>query len=192
MRSHADELLAIVALESRARARRSSSARTWARSSRACASGWPRSACCRTGCCTSSRRRPSSSPSWRCPAITTHDLPTIAGLWTGADLEAQKRIGLRPNEDGTRGLRNKLRDLGGLDEHAAPELAIEATHRVLARAPSRILLATLDDAVATPDRPNMPGTINEWPNWSLPLPAPLEDIESAELPRHLARLLARE
>ena len=135
---------------------------------------------------------PEQFPELALSSITTHDLPTIAGLWTGADLEAQKRIGLHPNEDGTRGLRNKLRDLGGLDEHAPPQLAIEATHRVLARAPSRILLATLDDAVATPDRPNMPGTINEWPNWSLPLPAPLEDIESAELPRHLARLLARE
>jgi len=135
---------------------------------------------------------PEQFPELALSSITTHDLPTIAGLWTGADVDAQKRIGLHPNEDGTRGLRNKLRDLGGLDEHATPQAAIEATHRALARAPSRILLATLDDAVATPDRPNMPGTVNEWPNWSLPLPSPLEDIESAELPRHLARLLARE
>jgi 4-alpha-glucanotransferase len=134
---------------------------------------------------------PERFPELALSSVTTHDLPTIAGLWTGADIDAQKRIGLHPNEDGTRGLRNKLRDLGGLDEHAAPEQAIEATHRALARAPSRILLATLDDAVATPERPNMPGTINEWPNWSLPLPATLEDIEAAELPRHLAQLLAR-
>jgi 4-alpha-glucanotransferase len=134
---------------------------------------------------------PGEFPELALSSITTHDLPTIAGLWTGADLEAQKRIGLRPNEEGTKGLRDKLRDLGGLDEHAPAQQAIEATHRALARAPSRILLATLDDAVATPERPNMPGTITEWPNWSLPLPMTLEEIETAELPRHLAGLLAR-
>ena len=71
------------------------------------------------------------------------------------------------------------------------EAAIEATHRALARSPSRVLLATLDDAVAVPERPNVPGTVREWPNWSLALPQPLEDIETMELPRRLAAILAR-
>ena len=66
-----------------------------------------------------------------------------------------------------------------------------ATHRALAQAPSRILLATLDDAVAVPERPNVPGTVREWPNWSLALPQPLEEIETMELPRRLAAVLAR-
>jgi 4-alpha-glucanotransferase len=134
---------------------------------------------------------PEKFPELALSSVTTHDLPTIAGLWTGADLEAQRRIGLQPNEAGTKGLRDKLRELGGLDEHAAPAQAVEATHRALARAPSRILLATLDDAVAAPDRPNMPGTIDAWPNWSLPLPASLEELEEAALPRQLARTLSR-
>ena len=34
-------------------------------------------------------------------AVTTHDLPTIAGLWTGADLEAQAAIGREPNAPGS-------------------------------------------------------------------------------------------
>ncbi len=66
-----------------------------------------------------------------------------------------------------------------------------ATHRALAQAPSRILLATLDDAVAVPERPNVPGTVREWPNWSLALPQPLEEIETMDLPRRLADALAR-
>ena len=136
---------------------------------------------------------PEQFPELALASVTTHDLPTIAGLWTGADLEAQQRIGLHPNEDGTGGLRNKLRDLGGLADDAPPRSRSRRRTGRSARAPvARSLLATLDDAVASPERPNMPGTIDEWPNWSLPLPAPLEDIESAELPRHLARLLARE
>ena len=124
-------------------------------------------------------------------SVTTHDLPTIAGLWTGADLEALRRIGQNPNEEGTKGLRDKLRGLGHLNDDARAEEAIEATHRALAQAPSRILLATLDDAVAVPERPNVPGTIREWPNWSLALPQTIEEIETMDLPRRIAGALKR-
>jgi 4-alpha-glucanotransferase len=134
---------------------------------------------------------PEHYPELALSSITTHDLPTIAGLWNGADLESLKRIGLAPNEEGTAALREKLRELGKLDEDAPVEAAIESTHRALARSPSRILLATLDDAVAVPERPNVPGTVREWPNWSLALPQTIEDIEGMELPRRLAAILAR-
>jgi 4-alpha-glucanotransferase len=134
---------------------------------------------------------PEKFPELALSSVTTHDLPTIAGLWTGADLAALKRIGLDPNEEGTKSLRDKLRQLGGLEESAPAEAAIEAVHRALARAPSRVLLATLDDAVAVPERPNVPGTVREWPNWSLALPRPLEEIEEMDLPRRLAAVLAR-
>src|SRR3954471_15335714 len=134
---------------------------------------------------------PRDFPELALSSVTTHDLPTIAGLWTGADLEALKRIGQAPNEEGTRGLRNKLRALGHLNEDAPAEDAIVATHRALAEAPSRILLATLDDAVGVPERPNVPGTVREWPNWSLALPRPLEEIETMDLPRRLAGALKR-
>jgi 4-alpha-glucanotransferase len=124
-------------------------------------------------------------------SVTTHDLATIAGLWSGSDLDDQKRIGLAPNEDGTRGLREKLAREGGIAADAPVETAIERTYATLGEAPSRVLLATLDDALAVPERPNMPGTITEWPNWSLALPRPLEEIEEAPLPRKLAGALAR-
>jgi 4-alpha-glucanotransferase len=134
---------------------------------------------------------PEQFPELALSSVTTHDLPTVAGLWSGADLAALKRIGVDGNEDGTRSLRDKLRKLCDLDEHCAPEIAIEAVHRALARAPSRVLLATLDDAVGIPERPNVPGTVREWPNWSLALPQTLEEIEEMELPRRLAAALAR-
>ena len=134
---------------------------------------------------------PREFPEMALSSVTTHDLPTIAGLWTGADLEALRRIGQAPNEEGTKGLREKLRALGHLEEDAPAEDAIEATHRALADAPSRILLATLDDAVGVSERPNVPGTVREWPNWSLALPQPLEEIETMELPRRIAAALKR-
>jgi len=55
-----------------------------------------------------------------------------------------------------------------------------------------VLLATLDDAIAVPERPNLPGTVAEWPNWSLALPLPLEDREHQERPARIARALDRD
>jgi 4-alpha-glucanotransferase len=134
---------------------------------------------------------PHHFPELALSSVTTHDLPTIAGLWTGADARSQKQIGIDPNEAGTKLLREKLRALGNLEEDASVEAVIESTHRALAQAPSRVLLATLDDAVAAPERPNLPGTVNQWPNWSLALEKPLEEIEEMELPVRLANALKR-
>jgi 4-alpha-glucanotransferase len=49
--------------------------------------------------------------------------------------------------------------------------------------------ATLEDALAVPERPNLPGTTTEWPNWSLALPASLEELERHPLPRAIAGAL---
>ncbi len=134
---------------------------------------------------------PAAFPELALSSVTTHDLPTIAGLWTGADAAAQKKIGIDPNEAGTKALRDKLCDFGGATADASAEAAIESTYRALGKAPSRILLATLDDAVAETERPNLPGTVSERPNWSIALERPLEEIEELELPRRIARALTR-
>jgi 4-alpha-glucanotransferase len=58
-------------------------------------------------------------------------------------------------------------------------------------APSRILTATLDDAMAVEERPNMPATTTEWPNWSLALPKPIETLEKSALARRIASAFRR-
>ena len=110
-------------------------------------------------------------------AVTTHDLPTVAGTWSGADLEAQRSIGLSPNEDGAREVRERLKRTAHIDEGASVEDAVVAAHRALGRAPSRVLVATLEDAMGVEERPNMPGTVDEWPNWSVALPRPIESLD---------------
>jgi 4-alpha-glucanotransferase len=134
---------------------------------------------------------PKTFPELALSSVTTHDLATIAGLWSGSDVADQKRIGVAPNEAGMKSLRDKLAKLDGLDEDAPVEEVIVKTHAALAEAPSRVLLATLDDALAVPERPNMPGTVAEWPNWSLALPKTLEEIETADLPKKVAAALTR-
>ena len=134
---------------------------------------------------------PAKYPRRAMASITTHDLPTVAGLWTGSDERAQKQAGLNLNESGTRQMRDRLRQLTGLPEEAPAREAIVRAHTLLGEAPSMLLTATLDDAMAVEERPNMPSTVDQWPNWSLALPRTLEELETDALPRGIAQALTR-
>ena len=136
---------------------------------------------------------PPAFPEQALAAISTHDLPTVAGLWTGSDLEEQRKLDLDPNEEGQEAIRSKLAGWAGLADDAPPTEAVVAAYRLLAEAPSMVLAATLEDAAVVEERPNVPGTIDERPNWSLALPVPLEDLErSATAAAIAAALNARE
>jgi 4-alpha-glucanotransferase len=122
-------------------------------------------------------------------AVTTHDLPTIAGLWSGADLEAQRALNLHPNEAATLATRARLAAWLGIDDGAPVEDVIERAYQLLGQSPCLLTTATLDDALAVRERPNVPGTVEQWPNWSLALPQSLEDIQRLPLAAALAAAL---
>ena len=135
---------------------------------------------------------PAAWPEAALGAVTTHDLPTVAGVHTGSDLDAQRRLGMEPNEDSSAALRNKLLERAGAAPGDPVEEVIAGVYRDLARAPCALLCASLDDALGVEERPNMPGTTGgSWPNWSLALPVPLEEIRRRELPRRIAAELRR-
>jgi 4-alpha-glucanotransferase len=134
---------------------------------------------------------PKAYPELALSSVTTHDLATIAGIWTGDAIEHMRSAGVTPNEAGLRDLKQNLAHQTGTPIDAPVEEAVLAIYRALATAPSRILLATLDDALLVREQPNMPGTIRSWPNWCLALPQSLEEIEVAKLPRRLATILRR-
>jgi 4-alpha-glucanotransferase len=122
-------------------------------------------------------------------AVSTHDLPTVAGLWNGSDLVDQRESGLDADEQVTSRLRTLLTDQAGVPADADPLQAVDGAYRLLAEAPSLLLAASLDDALGVPDRPNMPGTTSR-PNWSIPLPVPLDDLAAQPGVRSVAGLLA--
>jgi len=130
---------------------------------------------------------PAEWPPQALGAVTTHDLPTVAGVWTGSDLVAQREAGVQVNEEGSAGFRRRIREWTGSEDNRPLPEVIEATYSCLARAPCALLSAALDDTLAVEERPNMPGTIDQWPNWCLALPAPLEEIEHNQLAAAIAR-----
>jgi 4-alpha-glucanotransferase len=110
-------------------------------------------------------------------ALTTHDLPTLAGIWEGSD----------PDQSVLERLR---RHAGVRDGRPTCEVA-EAAHRALAGSPSRLLAAMLEDALGVAERPNKPGTTTEWPNWRLALPIGLEELREDPRAARLADAMRR-
>ena len=135
-------------------------------------------------------RPPAEWPDQALGAVTTHDLPTIAGVWSGSDLVDQRAAGVKVNEEGSAVFRRRIAERTGLDGGSPVPQVIEATYHQLAEAPCALLSAALDDALAVEERPNMPGTIDSWPNWCLALPASLEDIEQSALAAAIAEDLS--
>ncbi|WP_041344863.1 4-alpha-glucanotransferase [Nitrobacter winogradskyi] len=108
--------------------------------------------------------------------FTTHDLASFAGWQTHSDLRVKRELGIEPGE--TDAERTDARHafewkLG--EEHIAVKNFIGAVE-FLARTPSRILAIALDDLIELRDQPNIPGTLNEHPNWRRRTPVRLEDL----------------
>ena len=118
-------------------------------------------------------------------SVTTHDLPTAAGWWTGEAVRVQAQLGLL-GEDTTEeakhdraaeerdALRALLRTEGLVGEDPTDSELVLAMHAFLARTPSLLAVAALGDAVGDPRQPNLPGTTDEYPNWRLPLAVPAD------------------
>ncbi|MDQ2943388.1 MAG: 4-alpha-glucanotransferase [Candidatus Dormibacteraeota bacterium] len=111
-------------------------------------------------------------------AIGTHDLPTVAGIWNRTEPDQRQEE-----------MRRRLVESTGLpDETPAFEVAA-AAYQKLAHARSRIVLASLEDALGVEERTNVPGTTTERSNWRLALPKSLEDIEESDGVQRIAQAM---
>jgi len=136
-------------------------------------------------------RPPGDYPQKALAAITTHDLPTVAGLWSGSDLKDQQRLNLKPSVESVNAVREQLISIAGLAPGDPLATAVQKAYSALGQAPSAVITATLDDLLTVEERPNMPSTIDQWPNWRLALPEPLEVLEDLPLAKSVAQYLSR-
>jgi 4-alpha-glucanotransferase len=111
--------------------------------------------------------------------FNTHDLSTYAGWRSFSDLKLKRALGIDPGEtDASRWhaltmLNDVLRD-NAIDHHD-----LYAVGSFLARTKSRLLTISLEDLLGVINQPNIPGTVNEHPNWRQRLPVALDGIASA-------------
>jgi len=111
--------------------------------------------------------------------FNTHDLSTYAGWRSFSDLKLKRSIGVDPGEsDDARW--NALTSLTEvLREHGIESHDLYAVARYLARTKSRLLAISLEDLLGVVDQPNIPGTVNEHPNWRQRLPLAIDQIAAA-------------
>jgi 4-alpha-glucanotransferase len=142
--------------------------------------------------------KPLPAERWReycLSSVTTHDLPPTAGYLACEHVRLRDSLGLltRPVDKELAAAQSEraawvaeLRRVGllskGADPEKNPEQIVLALHRYLGRTPSRLLGASLTDAVGDRRTQNQPGTTDEYPNWRVPLAGPdghpmmLEDV----------------
>ena len=111
-------------------------------------------------------------------SVTTHDLPPTAGYLALEHVAIRERLGLltrsveeeREAELGAIGhVRSALVLRGLLQPDASPEDLLVALHAWLGQTPSRMLVVGLCDLVGDRRAVNQPGTLDEYPNWRVPL-----------------------
>ncbi len=124
----------------------------------------------------------------------THDIATIAGWWTGRDLEwnADLERGGESVEQRA-AARAALWDAIGGDEPQpaddAPDAVIDKALVFLARTPCPLVIIPMEDLIGEREQPNLPGTIDEHPNWRRRLPEPIDVLlRRAEVARRIASL----
>ncbi len=132
---------------------------------------------------------PAAWPGQAMSAITTHDLPTVAGVWSGVDLADQHAAGVTIAPGADADLREHLRTAADADDGATSDDVALGAHRALATSPSMIVTAALDDLLGAEHRPNLPGTIEQHPNWRIPLPVPIDDLAESPLAESIAAVL---
>jgi 4-alpha-glucanotransferase len=119
-------------------------------------------------------------------------LPTIAGIWSGADFDEQTELGLEPSRENVDKMRWYLKRATNVHDHEHISDVVVKTHEALARSPAAITLASLEDGVGADKRPNLPGAREDVrANWCIPLPKKLEEIEMDPTVLRIAASLKR-
>lgn len=111
---------------------------------------------------------PADWPEHNLATVTTHDLPTVAGVWAATD--------------GTAAMAEMLRAATTHDGVPADDAAAAAVdlHAQVAAGPALLCLAAVDDLAGCVERPNHPGTLAaEQPNWRRRLPCTTDELLTA-------------
>jgi len=153
-------------------------------------------------------KRPENFPSQSIVTIATHDTATLSGWWQGQDIQWRERLDLYPDEASGNADKNTrmsdrknliaaLNDLHVIDMSKAPntepalmntELSI-AVQKYLAKSPSHLQLIPLEDMLEISQQVNIPGTIDEHPNWLQKLPVLLEDFWQTNSVKAIAKAM---
>lgn len=138
--------------------------------------------------------------------VATHDLPTLKGWWAGRDIDWRVEAGRATEPEAETQRVERARDRTALLKALAdaglpipeapaeemPDEVLVAVHRFLARTPCRLFSVQLDDALGAREQANLPGTVDEHPNWRRKTPVEIEALGAHPLFRAVTAAIAAE
>jgi len=135
---------------------------------------------------------PEAYPREALTCVSTHDLPTWRGFWAAHDLTLREQFGLTVDPGKEREQREtekeKLRRV--LERHGFDTSAAGA-HAFLARTPCKLLMVQPEDVFELVEQANLPGTVDQHPNWRRKLPVSLERWKTDPRMQQLAASMAQ-
>ncbi|WP_128600821.1 4-alpha-glucanotransferase [Pantoea wallisii] len=141
-------------------------------------------------------RLPSDYPRQSIASASTHDLPTLTAFWNEDDLRLRSELGqfakksllnaaIRQRHQERAALLQAMRQAGVIPARSNPtaDTALtpnlnQAIHRFLAHTDSALLGLQPEDWLEMEKPVNVPGTVDEYPNWRRKLRVPLEKMFS--------------
>jgi 4-alpha-glucanotransferase len=138
-------------------------------------------------------RPPDAYPVEALASFNTHDLPSFRGWMAGHDLRVKRAIAFDPGEsdeararsrDALKGALAKWTPSFSSDDISAVAAFLAATH-------SRLVTIALDDILGVLDQVNIPGTVDQHPNWQRKLPVTIEQLAAHDGMRRVAEVFAK-
>jgi 4-alpha-glucanotransferase len=156
-------------------------------------------------------RAPESYPELALATVSTHDLPTLAGFWEAEDIHMRKSLGMFPGEKefelalGKRRadkekILQRLVASGFLKARktpvpgAYPELTRsiqDAVIGLLMSSAAKLVVVSQEDLLRDKRQQNLPGTISEYPSWSMKMAYTVEELRQDRHVGECARMFRR-
>ena len=146
-------------------------------------------------------RHPSQLQHQTLACFGTHDTPTLAGYAKGRDIDLWQRLGWTDASAAADARAQRRQDCARLmtledeapptaDDPCDPDTLSQRVHAALARSPAALVSVSLDDLLGEEQAQNLPGTIDEYPNWRRRHRTAVQDLTGDPRFRRLARLMA--
>jgi 4-alpha-glucanotransferase len=113
---------------------------------------------------------------WDADAVAmtgTHDTPTVTGWWQARDVEWRARISGKPDANGLNSREKERASMWqalGRTDPTPVDVPLNPVLEAVADAPAPLFILPFEDLIGLEEQPNLPGTIDEHPNWRRRMP----------------------
>lgn len=106
----------------------------------------------------------------------THDSPSMRGFYTGHDIGLRQQMGWSTDDEAHHALQARQADIASVGGDANFETFRHNVHARIAWSPAAMISVQLDDMLGITEPQNLPGTVDEYPNWRTRCPITVDQI----------------